>query len=165
MSFSPFMSSLDADFTSSAGVVPGDSFAHTAGRAADQAAAWKLDVSAPADLMAPPLGGLEKIENDEPSRDVSMEVPLDLTHEPIRDLRRWSNALYKVLDTGYPPLSAVDDYQRIVSELERREAKNTQTLQSVVRETFRDNALGHRFELFRNGLLAGYVSYTMRAWV
>jgi predicted GNAT family acetyltransferase len=122
-----------------------------------------LHAVTPTDLIGLPSGGLEQVQQVALGCNDAMEVPFDLTEETNRDLRRWSNALYKVIDSDFPPYGACDDYERITAELERRTAKRAQASPSMVREKFRDNALSRRFELFRNGSLAGYVSYTMRA--
>jgi predicted GNAT family acetyltransferase len=153
MSLAPMMSPHDAGTALPAHLFPGVSFAPADSHCSDR----------PADLGDLPPGGLNRAEHTGSSSDMSTEVPFDLTHETNRDLRRWSNALYKVLDADFPPYGAIDDYERIVAEIERREARNAQESPSAMREKFRDNAVGCRFELFRNGLLAGYVSYTMRA--
>ncbi|BBE24370.1 hypothetical protein MN0502_32530 [Arthrobacter sp. MN05-02] len=123
-----------------------------------------LEVMAPAELVGLPSGGLERTAQEDSSlHGDPSEVPFDLTEETNRNLRRWSNALYKALDADFPPYGAVEDFERVVAELERRKAKDDQDSPSALREKFRDNALSRRFELFRNGQLAGYVSYTMRA--
>jgi predicted GNAT family acetyltransferase len=137
-------------------------------RTALSAPSLSLEVMSPADLVGLPSGGLESTERgDSPVHvdpmDHLMEVPFDLTEETNRDLRRWSNTLYKTLDTDFPPFGAVQDYERVTAEIERRNAANDEDSPSVMREKFRDNAPASRFELFRNGQLAGYMSYTMRA--
>jgi predicted GNAT family acetyltransferase len=133
-------------------------------RTALPAPSLSLEVMSPADLVGLPSGGLEKIEReDSPVHDDLMEIPFDLTEETNRDLRRWSNTLYKALDTDFPPFGAVEDYEQVTAEIERRKATNDEDSPSGTREKFRDNAPAGRFELFRNGQLAGYVNYTMRA--
>jgi predicted GNAT family acetyltransferase len=122
-----------------------------------------LHAVSPSDLIGLSSGGFEQVQQVAPAYDDAMEVPFDLSEETNRDLRRWSNALYKVIDSDFPPYGAIDDYDRVTAELEQRTAKHAQASPSMVREKFRDNALSRRFELFRNGSLAGYVSYTMRA--
>jgi predicted GNAT family acetyltransferase len=53
---------------------------------------------------------------------------------------------------------------RVTVELERREEQERERCAvSVRRHSFRDNTLGRRFELFDDGSLAGYVSYSMRS--
>lgn len=96
----------------------------------------------------------------------STGVPLDLQRATNRDLRRWSIRLFKVIDLDFPPYGAVADYERISDELKRRRDAATGGRKSVnFREKFCDNARGHRFELFRDGVLTGYVAYTMRAGI
>ncbi|BBE24186.1 hypothetical protein MN0502_30690 [Arthrobacter sp. MN05-02] len=54
-------------------------------------------------------------------------------------------------------------YDLLVEELERRERQaERHGAVDDAREKFRDNALFSRFELYRNGVLAGYVQYEMR---
>jgi predicted GNAT family acetyltransferase len=163
MSLTPLMSSLDAGIALPPQALSGSSFAQVAGSSAGEPADRCFDVVAAAHLVGLPSSGLERSEHKELSLQDPLEVPFDLTDETNRDLRRWSNALYKVLDADFPPYGALDDYERVVTELARREAKDGQDSPSIMREKFRDNAFNRRFELFRNGLLAGYVSYTMRA--
>lgn len=163
MSLSPLMSSLDAGTALPPQTLVGSSSARAARPSAGLPAARSLDVVAAADVVDLPSGGLERSEHKELFSENPLEVPFDLTDETNRDLRRWSNALYRVLDADFPPYGAMDDYERVAGELERRKAKDGQDSPSTMREKFRDNAFNRRFELFRNGLLAGYVSYTMRA--
>ncbi|WP_082177805.1 GNAT family N-acetyltransferase [Arthrobacter sp. RIT-PI-e] len=93
-------------------------------------------------------------------------VPRVLDDATTRQLRRWSNQLYKLLDTDFPPFGVREDCDRVAAELELREeqARNG-SVSATRRDAFRDNPLNHRFELFQNGMLAGYVSYSMRAGV
>jgi predicted GNAT family acetyltransferase len=170
MSLAPLMSSLDAraDTGSDAGQfmsarIVGDSSASAADRIDDPAVRRSLKVVAPVALVGLPSDGSERAAHTESFAVDPMEVPFDLTEETNRDLRRWSNALYRVLDQDFPPFGAIEDYERVVAEIEGRKARAGEASPSVMREKFRDNALSRRFELFRNGQLAGYVNYTMRA--
>lgn len=93
-------------------------------------------------------------------------VPRILDDATTRQLRRWSNQLYKLLDTEFPPFGAREDCDRVAAELELREERARNGSVSITRrDAFRDNPLNRRFELFQNGMLAGYISYTMRAGV
>ena len=88
--------------------------------------------------------------------------PKDLAALSTRQLRVMVNQAYKLMDTGYPPAGALDRYEMIVDELEHR-AQQAAERGSVdqPKETFRDNPLYCRFELFIDGTLAAYVKYTM----
>jgi predicted GNAT family acetyltransferase len=92
----------------------------------------------------------------------------DLTGMSTRELRVLANQLYRLLDQDFPPYGARDGYARIVEELEQREARAQQRFEPATatdprRETFRDNPLASRFELFINGMMIGYVKYALRA--
>ncbi len=97
------------------------------------------------------------------AEDLPGEIPFDLQRATSRQLRRWSNALYRALDKDFPPYGTADDFDRVNAEIQRREthAQNTPGL-SLSRDKVRDNTMNRRFEFFRDGMLAGYVSYTMR---
>ncbi len=86
----------------------------------------------------------------------------ELAALPTRHLRVLVNQAYKLMDTDYPPAGTVDRYEMIVEELECR-VQQAQTRQPVrqLKETFRDNPLYRRFELFIDGELAAYLRYTM----
>lgn len=91
-------------------------------------------------------------------------LPWSLDDATTRQLRRWSNQLYRLLDSAAPPFGASDDYERVVDELGRREEQAREGAAGARRrDSFRDNPLNRRFELFQDGILAGYVSYSMRA--
>lgn len=91
-------------------------------------------------------------------------LPWSLDDATTRQLRRWSNQLYRLLDSDVPPFGTSDDYHRVVSELGRREEEAREgSARTRRRDSFRDNPLNRRFELFQDGMLAGYVSYSMRA--
>lgn len=92
-----------------------------------------------------------------------LQVPFDLSDVSHRELRRWSNRLLKALDSDFPPYGTSEDYERVVDELRQREDEaRSEPTGTSTREKFRDNPMNRRFELFRNGMLAGYVAYTMR---
>ncbi|CAA9245267.1 MAG: hypothetical protein AVDCRST_MAG83-1870 [uncultured Arthrobacter sp.] len=93
------------------------------------------------------------------------QFPTDLSALSTRQLRTMCNQTYQLMDTAYPPLEVRERYEALVEELEHRE----QTAQAPVpvettgqRGTFRDNVLYSRFELYRDGLMAGYVKYELR---
>ncbi|MBG6226238.1 putative GNAT family acetyltransferase [Arthrobacter sp. CAN_A2] len=91
-------------------------------------------------------------------------LPHDLAGTATRQLRRWSNQLYRALDADFPPYGAQEDYDRLADELERRAADALDGSGGQERlGAFRDNPMNHRFELFQDGILAGYVSYSLRA--
>ncbi|MHA7191992.1 GNAT family N-acetyltransferase [Arthrobacter sp. MDT2-16] len=94
--------------------------------------------------------------------DLSFEGLSELS---TRQLRVMVNQAYKVMDTDFPPAGAIERYEMIVDELERR-ARQAMERGSVepghqVKESFRDNPLYCRFELFVDGTLAAFVKYTM----
>ncbi|MHA7145345.1 GNAT family N-acetyltransferase [Arthrobacter sp. TmT3-37] len=100
-------------------------------------------------------------ENALPDNDLSAE---DLAALSTRQLRVMVNQAYKLMDTPYPPAGSTDCYEMIVDELEHRaqQAMDRGTEHAhQPRETFRDNPLYCRFELFIDGTLAAYVKYTM----
>jgi predicted GNAT family acetyltransferase len=91
--------------------------------------------------------------------------PTDLTVLSTRQLRTMCNQTYQLMDTSYPPLEVRERYEALVEELERREhtaEAQIQPEQPGLRGTFRDNVLYSRFELYRDGLMAGYVKYELR---
>ncbi|WP_422390757.1 GNAT family N-acetyltransferase [Arthrobacter sp. N1] len=89
--------------------------------------------------------------------------PEDLATVTTRELRLLCNRTFQHLDTDHPALEAREQYDALIGELERRERQAAQRGSAdSARETFRDNALFSRFELFRNGVMAGYVQYDMR---
>ncbi len=92
------------------------------------------------------------------------EVPHDLSGMSTRELRVLSNQLYRLLDKDFPPFGAREDYEAVGLALEDREARASERSESnQLREKFRDNPVGSRFELFHDGILVGYVKYDMRA--
>jgi predicted GNAT family acetyltransferase len=89
-------------------------------------------------------------------------APADLAALSTRQLRVMVNQAYKLMDTDYPPSGAIDRYEMIVEELEHRAQQAVERgTAHQVKETFRDNPLYCRFELFIDGALAAYVKYTM----
>ncbi|MBJ2120329.1 N-acetyltransferase [Arthrobacter sp. MSA 4-2] len=91
------------------------------------------------------------------------EYPADLSEVPTRQLRALCNRIYQLLDCDYPTMETRDRYEELVEELQRREsAVEAQAEPAGMREVFRDNVLFSRFELYRNGVMAGYVQYEMR---
>jgi predicted GNAT family acetyltransferase len=91
-------------------------------------------------------------------------VPTSLEDATTRQLRRWSNQLYRLLDTDAPPFGVREDCYRVAAELELREERaRTGSAGPARRDAFRDNPANRRFELFQNGMLAGYLAYTLRA--
>lgn len=98
-----------------------------------------------------------------PPVDTHMDFPDDLAPVPTRQLRLLCNRMYQVLDTMHPSLESRERYDLLVEELERRERQAARRGGVAdEREKFRDNALFSRFELYRNGVMAGYVQYDMR---
>jgi predicted GNAT family acetyltransferase len=91
----------------------------------------------------------------------------DLTALSTRQLRVMVNQVYKLMDTDYPPAGATDRYEMLVEELEHRAQQAAERGNGSVhpmhqlKETFRDNPLYCRFELFVDGTLGAYVKYTM----
>lgn len=94
----------------------------------------------------------------------SIELPTDLSMMPTRALRALCDDLYKVLDADYPPYGAREDYSTVVEELGRRETRAADRGGAAdPREKFRDNPLRSQFELYRDGIMVGYLKYVMRA--
>lgn len=91
-------------------------------------------------------------------------LPHDFTGTTTRQLRRLINQMYKVLDADFPPYGAQEDYDRLADELERRAVEAREGSVGTERPgAFRDNPMNHRFELFQDGMLAGYITYSLRA--
>lgn len=88
--------------------------------------------------------------------------PRDLAALSNRQLRVMVNQAFKLMDTDYPPVGAMDRYEMLIDELDHRVHQAAERgAVSQLKETFRDNPLYCRFELFSDGDLAGYVKYTM----
>ncbi len=89
--------------------------------------------------------------------------PGDLSAASTRQLRMLCNRTYQLLDMDHPAPELRERYDALMEELGRRElqAGNRGNVDDA-REKFRDNALFSRFELYRNGVMAGYVQYDMR---
>lgn len=98
-----------------------------------------------------------------PVRHADLDLPENLSEAPTRQLRMLCNRTYELLDAEHPSLATRERYDALVDELGRRErqAEHRGTVEDA-REKFRDNALFSRFELYRNGIMAGYVQYEMR---
>lgn len=91
------------------------------------------------------------------------KFPTDLSVIPTRRLRALCNQTYQSLDHDYPPMEAREQYEALVEELEHREVlAETRTAPEAPRGAFRDNPLFGRFELFHDGMMAGYMRYEMR---
>jgi predicted GNAT family acetyltransferase len=96
--------------------------------------------------------------------DVSSETVGALS---TRQLRVLVNQAYRLMDTDYPPGSALERYEMIVEELEHRAQQATTDHAAIsgnihqLKETFHDNSLYCRFELIIDGTIAAYVKYTM----
>lgn len=83
-----------------------------------------------------------------------------------RQLRVLVNQAYRLMDTDYPPGSALERYEMIVEELKHRAQQAADHDASSgdihqLKETFRDNSLYCRFELIIDGTIAAYVKYAM----
>ncbi len=92
------------------------------------------------------------------------QVPSDLSAASTRELRILCNRLYRVLDSDFPPFGAREDYAEVLEVLEERAARALLRPEADgLRETFRDNPAGSRFELFVDGTLVGYLRYQLRA--
>lgn len=79
-----------------------------------------------------------------------------------RQLRVMVNQAYDLLDQDYPPAGAVERYEMIVEELDDRARQAVgRAPDRQIKETFRDNPLYCRFELFVDGTLAAYLKYTL----
>ena len=115
----------------------------------------------PATSLQAPLVRAARSERDSALLDEDLS-PEDLAALSTRQLRVMVNQAYKLMDTAYPPAGATDRYEMIVDELEHR-AQQAMERGSVhqPKETFRDNPLYSRFELFIDGTMAAYVKYTM----
>ncbi|MHA7263297.1 N-acetyltransferase [Arthrobacter sp. TMN-37] len=127
-----------------------------------------LHVHSPAsDLDARPLFWGHSPNPAPPHASPGGEVPFptDLTALSTRQLRTMCNQTYQLMDTPYPPLEVRERYEALVEELEAREHTAQLPAQPEPpgqRGTFRDNVLYSRFELYREGLMAGYVKYELR---
>lgn len=88
--------------------------------------------------------------------------PAELDALSTRQLHIIVNQAYRLMDTDDPPGGAMELYETIVGELERR--THLATERPFVQEpkgAFRDNPVDCRFELFVGGALAVYVKYRM----
>lgn len=96
--------------------------------------------------------------------EASTALPAGLSMMPTRALRALCNDLYRALDADFPPYGAWEDYSTVVEELGRRQTLAADRGSAVeTREKFRDNPLRSQFELYRDGIMVGYLKYVMRA--
>ncbi len=96
---------------------------------------------------------------------VEKPFPWQVLHMiPTRQLRVMCNKTFKAMDNDFPPADATDQYAALVEEIRARETQvqtpgegrgNDENL------AFRDDPMARRFELFVDGILAGYVKYQM----
>jgi hypothetical protein len=82
----------------------------------------------------------------------------------LQQLRSLCNETYELLNHDNAGAEVRERYDYLLEELERRKSS---AATSPVKITggcggFRDNRLFSRFELYRNGIMAGYVEYEMR---
>ena len=131
----------------------------------------------PSDLFVVPLPGEEQEsgfavaalptrERVDPFRmpSESIDVPQDLSGLSARGLRALCDDVYNSLDADFPPYGAYEDYARIVEELGRRETLAAgRRAAAEPRAKFRDNPARSRFELYHDGVMTGYLNYTLRA--
>jgi predicted GNAT family acetyltransferase len=128
-----------------------------------------------ASLSGPPTSLRETVTDDPLTSDPSAASPEtahswlddallidDLAPLSNRQLRIMSNHLFAILDTDFPPADAVDRFASVSEEIGNRERQARQRApRQQPKETFRDNALYSRFELYVDGTLAAYAKYTM----
>jgi predicted GNAT family acetyltransferase len=112
---------------------------------------------------AAPSGGTRRAHLSAVPQAAESDFPSDLAGASTRHLRTLCNRTYQLLDLDRPARETRERYDALVQELERRERQAVQRGGGDdTRETFRDNALFSRFELYRNGMMVGYVQYEMR---
>ncbi|MHA7179290.1 GNAT family N-acetyltransferase [Arthrobacter sp. MDB2-24] len=112
---------------------------------------------------AVPSGGTRRAHLSAVPQVEESAFPSDLAGASTRHLRMLCNRTYQLLDLDRPALETRERYDALVEELARREREAVQRGDvDDARETFRDNALFSRFELYRKGMMAGYVQYEMR---
>lgn len=89
-------------------------------------------------------------------------LPSNLADTQMRDLRVWSNELYALLDADAPKHGALEAYQRVQTELNRREtAVEHPSALAHRRLRFRDNSRAGRFELYDGGSVAAFLPYSL----
>lgn len=92
----------------------------------------------------------------------SVLLPSDLGSATMRDLRMWSNELYGLLDVDTPQQGVLEAYQRIQTELNRRETTVAHPSALAHRRLrFRDNRRAGRFELHDGGAVAAFLPYSL----
>jgi predicted GNAT family acetyltransferase len=122
-----------------------------------------LEHSAARQDGAIPSGGTRRAHLSAVPQAQEADFPSDLAGASTRHLRILCNRTYQLLDLDRPALETRERYDALVEELTRRERDAVQRGGGDdARETFRDNALFSRFELYRKGMMAGYVQYEMR---
>ncbi|KNC18378.1 hypothetical protein AC792_12085 [Arthrobacter sp. RIT-PI-e] len=108
------------------------------------------------------LTGVADFPRTSAARTQDVDVPEDLMAVSTRRLRVLSNQVYRLLDRDFPPGDALNRYELLVEEIERREAQaEAGTAPVGARAGFRDNMLFSRFELFSDGVMTGHVKYEM----
>jgi predicted GNAT family acetyltransferase len=104
-------------------------------------------------------------DRDRPSAEALLSehcTPQEIAALSNRQLRIMVNHAYKLMDTDFPSFIVINCYEMIVDEFEHRARRvAAHGASHRARETFRDNPLYRRFELFHNGDLAAYVKYTL----
>jgi predicted GNAT family acetyltransferase len=79
-----------------------------------------------------------------------------------RELRVLANAMYRLTDSDHPPTGASERYDSIIDELEHRiQHAGERDPFRYQKESFRDNAMRSRFELYVDGRIAAYLKYSM----
>lgn len=87
----------------------------------------------------------------------------DLAALSTRQLRILANDAYRCVDVDHPPAGAAERYESVVDELDHRARQAADRgSASEPRESFRDNPLYCRFELFVDGRLAAYLKYSIK---
>lgn len=86
----------------------------------------------------------------------------DFAAASTRQLRIMANHAYRQLESEDPQVGAAERYARVVEELDHRARQASDRGPALQpRESFRDNQLYCRFELFVDGKLAAYLKYSL----
>lgn len=84
----------------------------------------------------------------------------DLSALSFKQLRTLCNQAFRALDADHPPYGAAACYSALVEELDVRRSRMREPVATrKPRLGFRDNMMLSHFELFDEGVLAGYVRY------
>jgi predicted GNAT family acetyltransferase len=99
-------------------------------------------------------------ERDTEWVDAALDV-VELTGVPMAELRIMANRMYRLMDTDRPPRWAGERYEAVVEEIESRSERTRRSGAAPSRQVFKDSAYNSRFEVYRDGLLAAYIRYSL----